>query len=211
MLAEVLGDPADITDHEVRQHVSTVQVGTVPNQWCFERGIPESRDHRAHEQGLHHRHLMMRRHLESAKFEQTEPAAGGVGAVQLVDAELGTVRVPGDVGEQVPQRPIDDPRRCRTVSTGQTLDLAERNLELVERLLTTFVGSGGLRGGTDESTREQVRQRRVTLPVCQQRHQQVRSAQHRRIGRCDATQSDVVATAGAAGGAVVVETLGTQP
>ena len=58
---------------------------------------------------------------------------------------------------------------------------------------------------------EQVRQRRVPLPVGQQRHQQVGPAQQRRVGRGDAAQRDVVAAAGAAVGAVDVERLGGQP
>jgi len=65
----------------------------------------------AHEQRLHECELRMRRHLESAQFEQPEPTAAAVGAVELVDAELGTVRVAREVGQQVAQRAVDQPRR----------------------------------------------------------------------------------------------------
>jgi hypothetical protein len=51
----------------------------------------------------------VRRHLEAAQLEQPEPAAGGVGAVELVDAELGAVGVAREVGQQVPQRPVGHP------------------------------------------------------------------------------------------------------
>lgn len=51
----------------------------------------------------------------------------------------------------------------------------------------------------------------MPLPVGQQRYQQVRSAQQRRIGGRNPAQGDVVAAAGAAVGAVDVERLGGQP
>ncbi len=43
----------------------------------------------------------MRRHFEAAEFDQALPARGAVRRVELVDAELGTMGVAGDVGEQV--------------------------------------------------------------------------------------------------------------
>ena len=67
----------------------------------------------------------MRRHLEAAQLEQAEPAALGIGAEQLVDAELGAVGVAGDVGEQVSQRPVDLPRQCLG---AEPLDLGEGDL-----------------------------------------------------------------------------------
>ncbi len=90
-------------------------------------------------------------------------------------------------------------------------DLCEGDLELVERLGAALVDARRLRGGADEPAGEQIRQRRVALPIGQQRHQQVGAAQQRRIGGRDAAERDVVAAAGAAMRAVDVERLGGQP
>ena len=119
--------------------------------------------------------------------------------------------VAGDVGQQVPQRPVGHPRLGPTLALCQPRDLGERDLQFIERLGTALVHPRCLRGGADEPAGEQVGQRRVALPVGQQRHQQVGSAQQRRIGRGDAAQRDVVAAAGAAVRAVDVEGLGRQP
>ena len=90
-------------------------------------------------------------------------------------------------------------------------DLGERDLQLVERLRAALVDPRRLRRRADEPPGEQVGQRRVALPVGQHRHQQIGTAQHRRIGGGDTAQRDVVAAAGAAVGAVDVERLGGQP
>ncbi len=108
--AQVGGDVRDVLNQEVRQQVSAVQVRAVPDQRGPQRLVPEPRHQRAHQQRLHHRHLEVRRHLEAAKFQQAQPAAGAVGAVELVDAELGAVGVAGDVGQQMAQRAVGDPR-----------------------------------------------------------------------------------------------------
>ncbi len=51
----------------------------------------------------------------------------------------------------------------------------------------------------------------MALPVGQKGHQQIGSAQQRRVGRGDAAQRDVVAAPGTAVGAVDVERLSAQP
>ena len=120
---QICGDIRDIVNQEVWQQISSVQIGAVADEWRPQRFIPEPCDQRPHQQRLHHRHLVMRRHLESAQFQQTQPAAWTVGAVQLVDAELGPVGVAGDVGQQVPQRPVDDPRpgACRCSADSRAI------------------------------------------------------------------------------------------
>jgi hypothetical protein len=50
------------------------------------------------------------RHLEATKLQKAQSAARAVGAVELVDAELGAVGVAGDVGEQMAQGAVGDPR-----------------------------------------------------------------------------------------------------
>ena len=144
----------DVLDQEVRQQVSPVQVRAVPDQRGAQRFVPEPRHQRAHQQRLHHRHAQMRRHLEAAQLQEAEPAARAVGAVELVDAELGAMGVAGDVGEQVPQRAVGHPGvRWRAWRRSQAGDLGERDLEFVERLGAALVDPRRLRRGADESAR----------------------------------------------------------
>ena len=66
----------------------------------------------------------------------------------------------------------------RTETVDYAIVLAgECDLELVKRLRAAFIDPRRLRRGTDEPAREQVRQRRVPLPVHQHRDQQVGAAQ----------------------------------
>ena len=108
--AQVGDDLGDVGGGALRQQGVLVQAGPPAHQRRAQRLLPEHRDQAAHQQRLHQRHLGVRRHLEAAQLEQAEPPARGVGAVELVDAELGAVGVAGQVGQQVPQRPVDQPR-----------------------------------------------------------------------------------------------------
>jgi hypothetical protein len=49
----------------------------------------------------------MRRHFKTAQLEKAQAAGSGVGRVQLIDAELGAMRVPSAVGEYVAENAID--------------------------------------------------------------------------------------------------------
>ena len=183
----------------------------MPDQRRLQRIVPEPGHQRADEKRLHQSHLGVRRHLEPAQLQQAEPTAGGVRAVQLVDAEFGPVGIAGDVGEQVPQRAVDHPGRDGAVLPGLPADLGERDLHFVQRLGPALVGARRLRGRADELAGEQVRQRRMTLPMGQQRDQQIRPAQQRRLRRGDAADGDVVAAAGPPVAAVDGEGLGAEP
>ena len=137
---------------------------------------------------------------------------GAVRRVQLVDRELGAVRVAGEVGQQVAQQPVDQPRRRRLLA-GRVLavHLLERDLELVEAVVARLVDARRLAGRADEHAREQVRQRRVVLPVGDEALQQVGPAQQRAVGGRRAAQRHVVAAAGAGVAAVEHELLGAEP
>ena len=126
---------------------------------------PEARDQRAHQQRLDQRHLRVRRHLEAAQLQQPQAATLGVRAEQLVDAELGAMGVAGDVGEQVPQQPVDVPGAYVVPEPRQ---LGEGDLQLVERLGAALVHPRRLARRADEAPGEQIGQRRVVLPVRQQ-------------------------------------------
>ncbi len=143
----------DVMNNEVRQQVAAVQVRAMPDQRCAQRLCPEPGHQRAHQQRLHHRHLKMRRHLEPAQLKQAQAPTSAVRIVELVDTELRAVGISGDIGEQMPQRPIDMPRGFRI---GQPFNLGEGNLQLVQRLFASLVYAGSLRCGADEPSGEQV-------------------------------------------------------
>ena len=118
---------------------------------------PEARDERQQQQLLHEAHRRMRRHLERAELDEPEPPCRPVGRVELVDAELGAMRVAGHVDQEIAEQPIDEPRR----RLRRLLHLRERELELVERVVPRLVDSRRLARRPDEHAREEVRQRRV--------------------------------------------------
>jgi len=118
------------------------------------------------------------RHLEAAELEQTEPAPERIGAVELVDAELGPVGVAGDVGEQVAERAVDHPGPVLgviVILVGEAGDLGKGDLELVQVFWPALVHPRRLAGRADEPPGEQVGQRRVVLPEGQHADQQVRA------------------------------------
>ena len=96
-----------------------MQLGAPARQARRRIGLaPEARDQRAQQQLLREAHARVRRHLEGAQLEQAEAAGGAVGRVQLVDAELGAVRVAGDVDQQVAEQAVDQPGRRRLARRG---------------------------------------------------------------------------------------------
>src|SRR5205085_342012 len=108
-------------------------------------------------------HARVRRHFEGTQLEKTEPAGRRLRRIELVDAELGAMRVACRVHEQVAQQSIDEPRRTVPV-VGALRKLRKRDLELVERIVARFVDARMLAGRPDEQAAEQKRQRRMVLP-----------------------------------------------
>ena len=106
-------------------------------------------------------------------------------------------------------------RKTRSTSQGGAAaavgDLAEGDLQLVEAVVARLVEPGRLAVRADEQAREQVRQRRVVVPVGDQAAEQVGPAEERAVGRRRAAEDDVVAAAGAGVPAVEHELLGAQP
>ena len=149
----------------------------------------------------------MRGHLERTHLEQPEAPARRIGRVQLVDAELRAMRIAGHVDQEIAQQPVDEPRRHGGARLGELL---ERDLELVERIVARLVEARRLRRRTQEQAREQIRQRRMVVPVREQAAQEIRPPQERRILRRRAAEHEVVAAAGADVTAVNHEFLGAQ-
>ena len=108
---QVGDDIVEILRDEMRQHEAVVQLRAPADERLIERRLPEPRDERAQQQLLRQAHARVRRHLEGAQLHQPQPAAAAVGGVELVDAELGAVRVAGDVDQQIAEDAVHQPRR----------------------------------------------------------------------------------------------------
>lgn len=110
--------------------------------------VPEPGDQGSHQQLLREAHARVRGHLESAQFHQTQPLRSRFRRVQLIDTEFGAMGVPGQIDQQVAKNPIDQPGR--DVFLSLVGNLAERDLQFVERIHTGFVDPRMLAGGADE-------------------------------------------------------------
>ena len=96
---------------EVWEHKKIVKARSPSRRRFRIRGAPEPSHQRTYEQLLGKTHPRVRRHLERAKLQETQPAGCRVGRIQLVDRELRPMRVAGQVGEQMAQQPVGQPRR----------------------------------------------------------------------------------------------------
>jgi hypothetical protein len=205
-------DVVEVLLDEVRQHEAVVQLGSPAHQSLRRvRRAPEAGDQGPQQQLLGQRHACMRRHFESAHLEQTEAAGRAVGRVQLVDAELGAMRVAGRVDQQVAQHAVDDPGRdaLAAIADGRR-ELAEGDLEFIDRIVARLVDARRLTGRADEQAREKIRQRGVVVPVTDQAAQQVGAAQERRVEGGGPTEDEMVAAAGAGMATVEHELFGAQ-
>src|SRR5439155_18610169 len=83
--------------------------------------------------------------------------------------------------------------------------------QLVKRIVSGLVHAWMLARGTDEQSREQVRQRRMVVPVREQTAQQIRAPQDRAFARGGRASYDVMTAARAGVAAIQHELLGPEP
>jgi len=82
------------------------------------RCLPEARHERAQEQLLRQAHALVRRHLEGAQLEKPQPSGRTVRELELVDAELRTMRIAGHVDQEIAKQTIDEPWRTLLARCG---------------------------------------------------------------------------------------------
>ena len=121
------------------------------------------------------------------------------------------MRVAAGINQQVAEQTIYEPWRRLAELADLLVHFLERNIKLVKRVVARFVNARRLRRRADEQTAEQPAQRRMVLPIRQQRAQQIRPAQHGRIRRRLAADDDVIAAAGAGVTTVHHEFLRAEP
>ena len=161
--ARQVGDDAlEVGPHEVRQHEAVVQRRCPSARAAAVGPLPEPGDERADEQLLGKAHAHVRRHLEGAELDEAEAAHGPFRRVELVDADLGAMRVARGVDEQVAEQAVDQPGRDGAAGLRH---LGERDLELVEGFVARLVDARRLAGRPDEQARRTGR--RATGWFCQ--------------------------------------------
>jgi hypothetical protein len=155
------------------------------------RLVPEFGDQRPQQQVLCQAHARVRGHFEGAHFQQAQSTGGGFGGIELVDAELRAVRVASGIHQQVAEDSIYDPRW----NIAMIGNLAERDFQFVHLIVACFIHARGLAGWAHELPAEEIRQRRVIVPIPNEAAQQIGPAKERRILRRCAADDDVIPAA----------------
>src|SRR5450631_4532196 len=95
----------------MRQHSTVMQRGAPTDQVAFEWTLPKYAYRRADQQHRYKTHSDMRSHFKGTQFEQAKAQPETLRRIELVDAELGAMRVSSNVDEQVAKQSIDHARR----------------------------------------------------------------------------------------------------
>ncbi len=159
-------DVVEILLDEVRQHEAIVQLGAPARQPPGAiRFAPEARDERCEAAAAASRLMRACGGISNARSSSRprRPVAA-VGRIELVDAELGAMRVAGHVDEQVAEQ-RDRRSHGGVLAPPCRCELPERDLEFVQRVVARLVDARRLRGRSDEQAREQIRERRMVVPV----------------------------------------------
>ena len=118
------------------------------------------------------------------------------------------MRVAGHIHQQVAKQPVDEPGFDDFFSGLVALvHLLEGDLQFVQAVVARFVDARRLAGRTDEHAGEQIRERRMVLPVSDQAAQQIGAPQQRAVGGRRTANGDVVAPASAGMAALTVSML----
>src|SRR5262249_35410851 len=131
---------------------------------------------------------------------------------EFVDAKLGAVRIARHVDEQITEEPICEPRRRLPLAVAEfARHFVERELKLVDAVVSRLIDARRLRRWSDEHVREQVRERGMLVKVRNEASKEIGTPQERRIKSRGPAENDVIAATGPHVTAVVHELLGTQP
>ena len=96
----------------------------------------------------------MRRHLEGAHFDQTQPSCRAVRRVELVDTEFGSMRVAGDVYQEIAKDSIDQPGRAFALVC--VIQNIESQLQLIDGIRTSLVDTWRLTRWADEHSGKKI-------------------------------------------------------
>ena len=176
------------------------------------RLAPEARDQRAQQQHLH------AAHPRSAAASRTRGTRAGRAGRSALSGEY-SLSIENSARCVLPVRSTSRLRSSRSTSHGCSVSspacaasapAAGRRSRARRAVVARLVHARRLARRADEHAREQVRQRRMVLPVGDEAAQQVGPAQQRAVRRRRAAERDVIAAAGARVAAVEHELLGAR-
>src|SRR5271154_5832156 len=101
----------------------------------------------------------MRSHFKGAQFKQAQAQPETFRGIELVDTELGAMRVSRDIDEQIAKQPIDHGRRA--IRRAQ---ITKSNIELVQGVQARLIDARRLARRSDIHAGKKIRERRVILP-----------------------------------------------
>src|SRR5439155_12296883 len=113
---------------------------------------------------------------------QPEAARWTVRRIQLVDGKFRAMGIAGQIGQQMPQRAIDQPWQRFVLAESMLFrELLKRDFKLVELVVARLVDARRLAGRPDELAGKEIRQRGMVLPVSHQALQQIGTSQKRTV------------------------------
>ena len=210
-LAQIADDIAKIRFAKMRQHPAVVDVRAPAHEIVFV-GSFQNFATRPRSSRCCARLMRACGGISNARIS-TRPSrpAAAFRREQFINRKFGAMRVAAGVNQQIAEQPVARATAACSQSVEVAVQFLERHFEFVKRIVARLVNARRLRGRADEQTAEQPAQRRMILPIREQRAQQIRPAQHRRILRRFAADDDVVAAAGAGVAAVEHEFFRAEP
>jgi predicted metalloendopeptidase len=88
--------------------------------------------------------------VNQMRTDPHSPAAAAFGREELINRELGAMRVAAGVNEQVAEQAVGQPRRRVAELADVTVEFLEGDFEFVERIITCFVNARRLRSWADK-------------------------------------------------------------
>ena len=88
----------------------------------------------------------MRRHLEGAQLEYAQSSCGTVRRIEFIDTKLGTMGVAGNIGQQMAQQAINQPRRWRFAFRH----LLKGDFQFIKFFIPAFIDARRLTGRADK-------------------------------------------------------------
>src|SRR5207244_1032962 len=116
-------------------------------------------------------HARVRRHFKCAHLHKPEASTAALRRVKFINGKFRTMRVAAGINEQVAKQTVYEPRRRLIESSLLPVHFLERDFEFVKRIVARLVNTWRLRRRTDKQSAEHPAQRRMILPIPEQRAQ----------------------------------------
>ena len=175
-VSKIVADRPEVLPERGRQHEAIVQACPVPHERVGARSHRQHGDNRPNEQRAQRLIPDVRHRLERSKLDQALKTGWRIEVPELVDADLGEVRVARAIGQEIAKEPVED---LTVGGPPYGIGPEARDLELVQSRGQGFIDPRCLRARADVLAREEIRKRRMTLPVPKDAAQQIGALEER--------------------------------